>query len=589
MWAAQTSIRTAPPARGIRDAVCALRRAEEFKKASRALRKASRQARRDWFEARITEAEHAAARHDIGEVYRIINLLAPKQRREAVRIKSAEGSLLDPKAEFEEIFEYYQSVFNRDVPFELVTQPVVQFEHSEILDSVRKLKGGRAVPPKSVPSELWSLCAEEYAAFLTPRLNLAESQESQYPPEATDCTLALLMQYLGIIASYDGFELQTCLHRRSVKAVPETMPLQSRFEDPAFQSAVLKDWLLLLSWLSLKAIMADAQMEESLSAQARQELEMVFSGRPSEDKSEKEKEKEDAQEPEDGRRPKWRRDESKGKGPSSNSWENWSQGKRRWSEQQKSKESSKAEDPQTQELLRCLVKMSVRHEQELMRIRPDVGFIAFCDTSDLGCMGMLREVALSWSDLFSQGKVNTALKTMLVMSMMKDMKERAENVLREEDQLQRCFTVGWLKEGATGLDPVWVYHTWNAKEKKQEVASTPPLKHSDVLKLLDVLLEHLPRDGVVTRFNTTKRLDLMKEFKTEVVPMMLQLSLRGASAQLCYDAMKALSGNAAMKLQGVRWRPERAQKPPLAKALEEAYLATSFCDWAPRDQSWARR
>ncbi|OLQ10962.1 hypothetical protein AK812_SmicGene5292 [Symbiodinium microadriaticum] len=355
-----------------------------------------------------------------------------------------------------------------------------------------------------------------------------------------------------------------------MKAVAESM----------CQSAGLSATLLLLSWLSLKAIMADAQMEESLSAQARQELEMVFSGRPSEDKSEKEKEKEDAQEPEDGRRPKWRRDESKGKGPSSNSWENWSQGKRHWSEQQKSKESSKAEDPQTQELLRCLVKMSVRHEQELMRIRPDVGFIAFCDTSDLGCMGMLREVALSWSDLFSQGKVNTALKTMLVMSMMKDMKERAENVLREEDQLQRCFTVGWLKEGATGLDPVWVYHTWNAKEKKQEVASTPPLKHSDVLKLLDVLLEHLPRDGVVTRFNTTKRLDLMKEFKTEVVPMMLQLSLRGASAQLCYDAMKALSGNAAMKLQGVRWRPERAQKPPLAKALEEAYLATSFCDWA---------
>ena len=105
------------------------------------------------------------------------------------------------------------------------------------------------------------------------------------------------------------------------------------------------------------------------------------------------------------------------------------------------------EDPQTQELLRCLVKMSVRHEQELMRIRPDVGFIAFCDTSDLGCMGMLREVALSWSDLYSQGKVNTALKTMLVMSTMKDMRDRAEKVLRDEEQMQRCFTVGWLKEG----------------------------------------------------------------------------------------------------------------------------------------------
>ena len=64
--------------------------------------------------------------------------------------------------------------------------------------------------------------------------------------------------------------------------------------------------------------MADTHIEDCLSAQARQELEMVFSGRSAEDKpSEKEKDTEDAREKEDGRRPKWRRDENKGKGPSS--------------------------------------------------------------------------------------------------------------------------------------------------------------------------------------------------------------------------------------------------------------------------------
>ena len=199
-------------------------------------------------------------------------------------------------------------------------------------------------------------------------------------------------------------------------------------------------------------------------------------------------------------------------------------------------------------------------------------------------MAMLRGVALNWSELFTQGKVKSALKTVLALAMMRDMRERAEQTLRDEDKLQRCFNVGWARMGETALDPVWVYHTWNAQEKKQEVAEVHPLKHTEALKLLDLLIEHLPREGVLTKFGSTKRLDLMKEFKTEVVPIMLQLGLRGQSSQQCYDALKTLSGCSIMKLQGVRWCPERAHKPPLAKALEDAYLATSFCDWAPRSQ-----
>ena len=93
-----------------------------------------------------------------------------------------------------------------------------------------------------------------------------------------------------------------------------------------------------------------------------------------------------------GRPPKWRKDENRGKGPSTSSWEGWgsgSRGERAWKEDTP---AEAGESKQTQELLKCLVKMSVRHEQELMRIRPDVGFIAFCDTSELGCVAMLQEV-----------------------------------------------------------------------------------------------------------------------------------------------------------------------------------------------------
>ena len=54
-------------------------------------------------------------------------------------------------------------------------------------------------------------------------------------------------------------------------------------------------------------------------------------------------------------------------------------------------------------------------------------------------------------------------------------------------------------------------------------------------------------------------------FTTEVVLMMMQLSLRGA---------------AIVKLQGVCW-----PHTPLARALEEAYLTAPYCDWAKRGPS----
>ena len=192
LWLATDAKRRKLPARGIREAIDAQRKAEAFKAASKALRQASRAARREWFEGHIAAAEHAALRHDLGEVYRVINILAPKNRRDLVRIKNADGALLRPKDEFAEIFGYFRGVFSRRDAFAMPSHSLEPISYHEILAAVRNLKGGKAVPPGSVPAELWSLCREEYAAFLEPRLNPTPDSGCVYPAEATDCTLALL-------------------------------------------------------------------------------------------------------------------------------------------------------------------------------------------------------------------------------------------------------------------------------------------------------------------------------------------------------------------------------------------------------------
>ena len=62
----------------------------------------------------------------------------------------------------------------------------------EVETAISALKGGKAVPGTSVPAEVWNLCTQEYASFFMPHINLNTSTHTAYPPEVTDCTLALL-------------------------------------------------------------------------------------------------------------------------------------------------------------------------------------------------------------------------------------------------------------------------------------------------------------------------------------------------------------------------------------------------------------
>ena len=63
--------------------------------------------------------------------------------------------------------------------------------------------------------------------------------------------------------------------------------------------------------------------------------------------------------------------------------------------------------------------------------------------------------------------------------MMKDLRERAEAVLRDEEQMKRCHNVGWAVETESALNPAWIYQTWDSKEKKQVRSEAAPIKHSE--------------------------------------------------------------------------------------------------------------
>ncbi|CAE7439897.1 unnamed protein product [Symbiodinium sp. CCMP2592] len=225
-----------------------------------------------------------------------------------------------------------------------------------------------------------------------------------------------------------------------------------------------------------------------------------------------------------GQSQKWRRPSSKGTGRQPGQWSS----KRKSPEEETA--TSGTVDHQTQVLLQMMTRMTLRHDQELCRLRQDTSFIMFSDVGDHGCLQKLRETAENWQEQFVQGRVS--LKVIMMLALPK--------------LLQKPWT------------------------RKEVVAKQQPLKHQEVLALLDQLNQAVPQPGVLTGFKNTKSM------KTA------QAGLRPPAAAAVHAGLQKLSGCSCMKLVASRLRPDRGQRPQLAKQLEAAFQATAYCDWTAR-------
>ncbi|CAE7872675.1 unnamed protein product [Symbiodinium necroappetens] len=266
---------------------------------------------------------------------------------------------------------------------------------------------------------------------------------------------------------------------------------------------------------------------------------------------------------------KWRKAESNGTGRSYGGW-----GPKRKTPEQEDKD--KALDKETQQLLQLMTRMTLRHEKELSRLRVDTSFVMFCDVGDHGCLQQLKATAENWQEQYAAQKVTTSLKVIMMLSLLKALRSKMEQVTIDQEITEKYKTLAWLSEGANALAPCWNYLEWNSTDKKEQVASVPPIKHQEVLAILDRMEQAVPQPGILTDFRNTKGMDGKP---SEVVPFLISIGLRQAATAEVHAGLQKLSGCSCMKLVACRLRPDRGQRPQLAKQIEEAFKATTYCDW----------
>ena len=213
----------------------------------------------------------------------------------------------------------------------------------------------------------------------------------------------------------------------------------------------------------------------------------------------------------------------------------WGKGQR-WSDKWQSDSMAHKDgaqlDESTLHLLRILTKMTLRLEEEVGRYRADTGFMLFVDTlTEQNTLQLLRDAAQEWQKSFEEGTVKSSLRMQV-----------------KDDR--------------------------------------PPLAQDQVMHHVETLMRVGTSPTTLPRLKTLHKLGVETP-NTKVVPFKISVSLRGPEAQSMFEALTALSCG-ALKLLGLRLRPERMQKTALATELENAYLNTSFTDWTRRSPQWGR-
>ena len=127
------------------------------------VKKSSRRDRRDHVERMAQDAEDAAGRGDMRELYQITKRLARKKRTQPQHVLSKDGeTLTSPKEQLERLREHFQDLLSRLLPPNPADIPpahrtldvkVDPPSKAEIERDVKKLKANRAAGPDEIPPE----------------------------------------------------------------------------------------------------------------------------------------------------------------------------------------------------------------------------------------------------------------------------------------------------------------------------------------------------------------------------------------------------------------------------------------------------
>ncbi|CAE7226814.1 unnamed protein product, partial [Symbiodinium sp. KB8] len=256
------------------------------------------------------------------------------------------------------------------------------------------------------------------------------------------------------------------------------------------------------------------------------------------------------------------RDQGWGRGQS---WGGWHS--KEWSSTSAA-ENNRLED--LEEKMRLLARVALRHEDELSQMRTERVFVLTFETKQGSVLNRLYELAVIWHEKKEKEEVNSPLRLMLFMGLLEHWKLRLRAL--ESDQSLRDLMVerglATLEEGIPELK--WGYQKWNSTlEKLEAVPDAEPMLQSQVVETLIQLEATIQAPNALVQFHATRK--LTENLEGDTITFLMGVGLRDPMASQAWGMMTNLCGLSAGRLIGLRIKPARMDRQPIAKVLAEKF------------------
>ncbi|CAE7374307.1 unnamed protein product [Symbiodinium sp. CCMP2592] len=265
---------------------------------------------------------------------------------------------------------------------------------------------------------------------------------------------------------------------------------------------------------------------------------------------------------------------TKQQGRQQQGWKN-NQGQRRgwssytWGGQRKQKEEQAWEDN-----LRLLARLCLRHEDELSQTRVERDFILTMETQEAAVLTKLYKLATVWKERKERQEVDCSLRICLFLGLLQVWLERMralEQTSPEAEALRkRIMEQGYaqMPEGTTELQ--WFYMRWNHPTQAMEkVPDVEPMLQSQVVSSLIQLQATMVAPNALLRFHSTRR--MAAEYAGETVTFLLTVGQRDTMAAQAWGMLTNLCGNGSGKVIGLKMKPAKMDRQPLAKIVAERF------------------
>ncbi|OLP80660.1 hypothetical protein AK812_SmicGene38899 [Symbiodinium microadriaticum] len=219
-----------------------------------------------------------------------------------------------------------------------------------------------------------------------------------------------------------------------------------------------------------------------------------------------------------------------------------------WSEE----ELVRYEPEEYQATIKMLTTMMLRHEAQFAIQKQDTSYVVFIQTGFPNSVAVsTHRIAQNWHAMktATPEKLEAPMRAILFQHFIKTVLGKLELMLQTPSSKSMAASLGLLLENEEDLPAM----RWDPENRKHVPdMSLPPMKATEAVKTLQMILQRCTTPLVISRYHATRK--LAQEYQGDTLTMLLEVGLRTKEANEVWSALHRMEKSSAWVTAGTYLR-----------------------------------